>query len=186
MVPVKLIFFGALAKLVVYVFSPAFYICQPFIMVFAVTSLVLGTLSALLQDNLKKFFAISSINQVGFLLLALTTNEPIATSFAHLFFYLIATVTILVILLISNAFGNHVIFISDLQKLYTLAPFAAYTFTIALLSMAGLPPLIGFFTKYAIFRAAIDSQYGLGPVFVALVANLISAFYYTRLIKNIF
>ena len=187
MVPIKIVFFSLLIKLTNYVFLPLREIWFPIISIFAIFSLIFGVLMALVQDNLKKFFAVASVNQVGFLLLSLQLDlDSVSSAYTHLIGYVTASWIILVTLLIFNSTGSNVVYISDLQKAFSSAPTIVYPITIAILSLAGIPPLFGFFSKYIILRGALNSNISVYIILVAFITNLISAYYYIRVIKNIF
>lgn len=187
MVPIKIVFFGLLIKLTNYIFLPLRELWFPIISIFSVFSLIFGVLMSLVQDNLKKFFAVASVNQVGFLLLSLQLDlNSISAAYTHLIGYVVASWIILVTLLIFNSTGSNVIYVSDLQKAFSSSPALVYPITIAILSLAGIPPLFGFFSKYIILRGAINSNISIYILLIAFITNLISAYYYIRVIKNIF
>ncbi len=158
------------------------------LLICAMLSLVFGAFGALAQTNIKRLLAYSSINHVGYMLLgfACGTLEGLEALFVYLFVYLIMTVTAFGVVLSlrksHNGKNNGLQYISDLTNLSKSNPFLAFTFTITLFSLAGIPPVAGFFSKFYLFFAAMSSSFYLAAV-IAVVTSCISCFYYLRLIK---
>lgn len=155
-------------------------------------SLILGTVVGLAQYRIKRLFAYSTISHVGFLLLALGINTE--ESIESFFFYLIQyTITNLDAFLVLLAFGyiiNYsksfmdIQFISDLKGQFRVNPLLGLTLTICLFSMAGVPPLIGFFGKQMILYSATHRGYYFLSL-VAILVSVISASYYLNIIRVI-
>ena len=167
----------------------------------ALASLVIGTFGALAQTTLKRFMAYSSIGHVGFLLLPLVvhTNESYQSLMLYLLLYLLMTMGtfILMVNLYKVETGvryfnkkdasaymskNTVTFLSDVRGLGKSQPMVAMSLIILLFSMAGVPPLGGFFSKLYLLWAGVKSS-GYVLVWVALVMSLVSAFYYVRILR---
>lgn len=162
----------------------------------ALFSLIIGTVVGLSQIRIKRLLAYSTISHVGFILIALAINS--ASSIEALYFYMFQySLTNLNVFLILLAFGyvinknnlinNNLIssdinFISQLKGQFFHNPFLSLSLTICLFSMAGVPPLIGFFSKYYVLYSAIDSQYYLIAI-VAILTSVISASYYIKIIR---
>jgi NADH-ubiquinone oxidoreductase chain 2 len=162
----------------------------------ALFSLIIGTVVGLSQIRIKRLLAYSTISHVGFILIALAINS--ASSIEALYFYMFQySLTNLNVFLILLAFGyvinknnlinNNLIssdinFISQLKGQFFHNPFLSLSLTVCLFSMAGVPPLIGFFSKYYVLYSAIDSQYYLIAI-VAILTSVISASYYIKIIR---
>ena len=157
------------------------------LLICAVLSLIFGSFGALAQTNIKRLLAYSSINHVGYMLLAFAcgTIEGLQALFLYLFIYLIMTVAVFGILLSlrqSQRGGENVQYISDLTHLSKSNPFLAFTFALTLFSLAGIPPLAGFFSKFYLLFATISSSFYLAAC-IAVLTSCVSCFYYLRLIK---
>jgi NADH-quinone oxidoreductase subunit N len=156
--------------------------------VLIVASLAVGNITAVFQQNAKRLLAYSSISHAGFMLIALTCFNGLA-SMRTLFFYIAAySVTSLaaffVLKIVSdNQQGEDAI--SSFNGLAKRSPLLAGTMTIAMLSMAGIPPLSGFFAKYYVLLLAMQQNH-LWLVIVAIIASLIGVYYYFRIIIAMF
>ncbi|RYE20787.1 MAG: hypothetical protein EOP45_10510 [Sphingobacteriaceae bacterium] len=153
----------------------------------------MGTVVGLAQYRLKRLLAFSTISHVGFLLLALSVNsEESVTSF--LFYLIQYSITNLNAFFVVLAFGylmfkprqegSDISFISQLKGQFYANPILGLSLALCLFSMAGIPPLVGFFAKYMVLYSAIENGY----YFIALVgilASVISAAYYLRIIRVI-
>lgn len=145
--------------------------------------MTLGNVVALTQTNIKRMLAYSSIAQAGYILIGFVTATE--TGIAGLLFYLFAYLFLnlgafAVVVLVSNAVGSDSI--SDYAGLSRRAPFAAWSMTVFLLGLAGIPPTAGFLGKYYVFASAIQS----GWVWLALAGvlnSVISVFYYANVIR---
>lgn len=159
-------------------------------------SLAIGTVVGLAQYRLKRLLAYSTISHVGFLLLALSVNseESISSFIFYLMQYSITNLnTFFVILafgyMIKSSFkiqnrNTDLSFISELKGQFYANPVLGLSLAICLFSMAGIPPLMGFFAKYFVLYSAIEN----GLYFLALVAilaSVVSAAYYLRVIRVI-
>lgn len=159
-------------------------------------SLIIGTIVGLAQLRIKRLLAYSTISHIGFILLALAINS--ISSVEALYFYVIQyTLTNLNVFLILLAFGyiinkknlesNNLInsdinFISQLKGQFFLNPFLSLSLSICLFSMAGVPPLLGFFSKYYVLYSAISEQLYLMAI-IAILTSVISASYYIKIIR---
>nr|YP_009710838.1 NADH dehydrogenase subunit 2 [Paxillus rubicundulus]QFZ98787.1 NADH dehydrogenase subunit 2 [Paxillus rubicundulus] len=162
----------------------------------ALISLIIGTIVGLSQIRIKRLLAYSTISHIGFILLALAINS--VNSIEALYFYIFQyTLTNLNVFLILLAFGyiinsknlinNNLIeadinFISQLKGQFFNNPILSLSLSICLFSMAGVPPLIGFFSKYYVLYSAISSQYYLMAI-IAILTSVISASYYIKIIR---
>lgn len=162
----------------------------------SILSLIIGTVLGLCQYRIKRLLAYSTISHVGFILLSLciNNNESIQSFLFYLIQYSITNVCIFLTLLafsyqqinqINNINKNYndIEFISDLK--YINNPLLTFSFSICLFSIAGIPPLIGFFAKQIVLYNAIYVQYYFISI-IAVLCSVISASYYLKIIKIIY
>ena len=156
------------------------------IVIFAsLASIIFGAVAAIGQTNIKRLLAYSSINNVGFLLVGLAANSPqgVASVLLYLTIYVAMTLgSFLIVLQMRDANGSAVETIDSLAGLSVTRPGLAAAMAIFMFSLAGIPPLLGFFAKLAVFSAAVSA--GLFPLAVAgFLGSVIGAYYYLRIIK---
>jgi len=165
--------------------GPAVYEWRQIVIFAALASIVLGAVAAVGQTNVKRLLAYSSINNVGFALIGLAagTAEGVASVLYYLAIYVAMTLgAFLVVLQMRTPDGEPVETIDSLSGLSRTRPGLALAMAIFMLSLAGIPPLLGFFAKLEVFNAAVEA--GLYPLAVAgFVASVIGAYYYLRVIK---
>ena len=151
----------------------------------AIASMVLGAVGAIGQRNIKRLLAYSSIANVGFILIGLAAASPAGTIsvLVYLTVYVVMTLgSFLAILQLRDADGNMVEDIDSLAGLWKSRPGLATALAIFMFSLAGIPPLFGFWPKLMVFQAAIAS--GLLPLaLIGAIASVVGAFYYLRVIK---
>jgi NADH-quinone oxidoreductase subunit N len=154
------------------------------IWVIAVGSMVLGAFAAINQRNIKRLMAYSSIGNVGYMLigLAATSETGVAGILIYLAIYLFMTVGTFAVILCMRRQGRAVEGIDDLAGLSRSQPGLALALAIFMFSMAGIPPLGGFFAKFYIFMAAINSGLYVLAV-IGVVASVVAAYYYLRIVK---
>ncbi|TAJ19546.1 MAG: NADH-quinone oxidoreductase subunit N [Dehalococcoidia bacterium] len=165
---------------------PAINEWQWMIAVLATATMVLGNLVALQQRNIKRLLAYSSIAQVGFMLMALVGMSQITAGglLVHLGGYLITNLTVFIAVIhFYNRTGKEQI--SDFKGLAQTNPYLALVMTAGLFSLAGMPLLVGFFTKFILFQSVVEADF-LWLVVVAVVASTISLFYYLQVIKQMY
>ncbi|MEN9932728.1 MAG: hypothetical protein RIS17_1301, partial [Pseudomonadota bacterium] len=158
---------------------------QQIIIFISIASMVLGAVAAVAQTNIKRLLAYSSIANIGFALVGLTPGSPAGIS-ALLFYttvYVAMTLgSFLVVLQLRRPDGETVEQMADLAGLSKTQPRLAAALAIFMFSLAGIPPLLGFWPKFAVFQAAIAA--GLVPLaIIGFIASVVAAFYYLRLIK---
>ena len=168
---------------------------QKMLIVLAVCSLAIGNLAAIAQSNLKRMLAYSTIGQMGFVVLGLavgvvhgnTGNGQNAYSAAmfYIITYVLTTLASFGIILLLAREGFESEEISDLAGLNQRSPLYAGIMSICLFSLAGVPPLVGFYAKFAVLEALIASGEGvhLGLAIFAVMMSLVAAFYYLRVVK---
>jgi len=151
----------------------------------ALASILVGAVGAIGQANIKRLLAYSAINNVGFLLvgLAAATPEGVGSMLLYLAVYVAMTVGSFVVVLMMRAEdGRPLEAIADLSGLSHARPALAFCFMWLLFSLAGIPPLMGFWAKLVVFQAAVNA--GLFVVAVlAVVGSVIGAFYYIKIVK---
>lgn len=152
---------------------------QPTLAWLAIASMLVGAVLAIVQSNLKRLLAYSTIANVGFVLVGVVAANPQGASGALLYLaiYGLTTLGLFASLMASGAAN-----VSDLKGLVTRSPYLATTFLVLLFSLAGIPPLAGFMAKLTVFTAAV--QAGLVPLAVAgVLASVLALFYSLWLIK---
>jgi NADH-quinone oxidoreductase subunit N len=165
---------------------PAINEWQWMLAVMATATMVLGNLVALQQHNIKRLLAYSSIAQVGFMLMALVGLSQITAGglLVHLGGYLITNLAVFVAVIhFYNRTGKEEI--SDFKGLAQTNPYLALVMTAGLFSLAGMPLLVGFFTKFILFQTVVEADF-LWLVVVAVVASTISLYYYLQVIKQMY
>ena len=157
------------------------------LMIIAVLSIALGSLVALMQSNIKRMLAYSTISHIGFVLLGFVTG--VVEGYGAAVFY-----TLVYILMSLAAFGSIIVLnkngfeadqISDYQGLSKHSPWFALIILVVMLSMAGVPPFIGFYSKLFILQQVIAEGYVILAV-IAVVFAVISAYYYLQIIKTMY
>ncbi len=154
----------------------------------ALASILLGAVAAIGQANIKRLLAYSSINNVGFALVGLAAGTPegVAAVMAYMAIYIAMTLgSFLVVLQMRGADGQPIETIASLSGLSRSRPGLAAAMAIFMFSLAGIPPLFGFYAKFAVFYAAV--QAGLFPLAVFGIAfSVIGAYYYLRIVKTMY
>jgi len=157
---------------------------QQMLLIMAVLSIVLGNVTAIAQTNLKRMLAYSTISHVGFVLLGLMSasgNGYISALF-YIASYVVMTLAGFGIILLLSRKGFEAQNLSDLKGLNQRSPWVAFLMLIVMFSMAGIPPTLGFYAKFAVLQAALQAGFLWVVVFAVLMA-VIGAFYYLRVIK---
>ena len=153
----------------------------------SLASMFLGAVAAIAQKSIKRLLAYSSIGHVGYVLIALVaaSDQGIRSASIYMFIYLIMNISVFSILLSLKKSDKYVEKIDELSGLSKTNPVVSALLAIIMISMAGIPPFIGFFGKFYIFIAAIESQQYILAV-LGVLASVISAFYYLRIIKGMY
>ena len=157
---------------------------QSLIVLMSIGSMVLGALAAIGQTNIKRLMAYSSIGHMGYALIGLATgtSDGVRGVLVYMAIYVLMTVGTFACILAMRRRGTAVEQISDLSGLGVSDPGLALALTVFLFSLAGIPPMAGFFAKLYIFLPAVKS--GLWTVAViGVLTSVVSAFYYIRIIK---
>ena len=196
----KLAAFAMTMRLLVEGLLPLAMDWQQMLLMLAVGSLLVGNLAAIAQTNVKRMLAFSTISQMGFVLLGimsgvvpgvvpddatiLTTNAYSSAMF-YVITYVLTTLASFGILLLLSQEGFESEEIADLAGLNQRSPLYAGVMAVCLLSLAGIPPLVGFYAKLAVLQALVASgqAFHFGIAVFAVMMSLIGAFYYLRVIK---
>ena len=160
---------------------------QIIIVFLSISSMLFGAIAAIGQKNLKRLIAYSSISHMGYALAGLSTgtNQGIQSSITYISIYLFMNLAFFCCLFMLRRDEKYFENIEDLSGLSKNHPILSFSFLIALFSLAGIPPLVGFFAKFYIFTAVIEqSMYSLA--IIGLLSTVIAAFYYLRIIKVIY
>jgi NADH-quinone oxidoreductase subunit N len=168
-------------------FMNMFHEWQLIIVFLSVASMLFGSIAAIGQKNLKRLIAYSSIGHMGYALAGLSTgtNEGIQSSIIYISIYIVMNLAFFSCIFMLRRKENYFEKIEDLSGLSSNHPILSFSLLIVLFSLAGIPPLAGFFAKFYIFVAVIDqSMYFLA--IVGLLSSVIAAFYYLRIIKVIY
>ncbi len=154
----------------------------------SIASMLLGAVGAIGQTNIKRLLAYSSINNVGFALIGLAagTREGVAGVLFYMTVYLAMTLgSFLCVLQMRGPDGAPVETLTSLSGLSRTRPGLAAAWAVFMFSLAGIPPLLGFWPKFAVFQAAMDARlYVLATI--GVVASVVGAYYYLRVIKLVY
>ena len=187
--------FAICIRLLVEGLMPLAFDWQQMLVVMAIGSLLVGNLAAVAQSNLKRMLAFSTISQMGFLLLGLlagvigenqlNTESAYSASMFYALTYVLTTLAAFGIIMLLARAGHESHEIVDLAGLNQRSPLYAGVMAMAMLSLAGLPPLVGFYAKLSVLQALISSQQAsyIALAVFAVLMSLIGAFYYLRVIK---
>ena len=191
----KLAAFAIVIRLLVEGMLPLAIDWQQMLMVLSVGSLAIGNLAAIAQTNLKRMLAFSTISQMGFVLLGLMSGVinrnfySAANAYSSSMFYVVTYVLTtlasfgVIMLLAREGFESEEI--SDFAGLNQRSPLYAAVMAVCLFSLAGIPPMVGFYAKLSVLQALIASgqAFHLGLAVFAVLMSLIGAFYYLRVVK---
>ena len=157
---------------------------QLIIVFLSVASMIFGAVAAIGQNNLKRLIAYSSIGHMGYALagLCVGTNEGIQSSVLYMTIYLVMNFGFFSCLFMLKRDNKYHVNIDDLSGLSKNHPLIALSLLVTLFSLAGIPPLAGFFAKFYIFKAVLQqSMYYLA--IIGLLSTVVAAFYYLRIVK---
>nr|YP_009647096.1 NADH dehydrogenase subunit 2 [Chloroparvula japonica]QBX98770.1 NADH dehydrogenase subunit 2 [Chloroparvula japonica] len=181
----KLAVLGLFTKLLYVGFYDVIGSWQKVVMVCSLGSMCLGAIGAMGQTKLKRLLAYSSIGHVGYMLMGLSTGtlEGLQAMFVYIMVYMAMSMTsFCIILSLRNEDGSPVTSVNELSQLSRTNPMLALTLALTMFSMAGIPPLAGFCSKFYLFFSALSaSLYPLAVV--GVLTSVVSSFYYIRVIK---
>ncbi|MDB5697448.1 MAG: nuoN, partial [Alphaproteobacteria bacterium] len=174
-----------LTRVVISAMGPATFEWRQIVIFMALASTVLGGVAAIGQANIKRLLAYSSINNVGFALigLAAASRAGVASVLFYMAVYVVMTLgSFLVVLRMRDAEGRPVETIASLSGLSRTRPLLAAAMALFMFSLAGIPPLMGFWPKFFVFNAAVEA--GLTWLAaVGIATSVIGAYYYLKIIK---
>ena len=168
--------------------GPATFEWRQIVIFMALASTILGGVAAIGQPNIKRLLAYSSINNVGFALigLAAATQDGVASVLFYMAVYVVMTIgSFLVVLRMRDVDGRAVESIASLSGLSTTRPWLAAGMAIFMFSLAGVPPLFGFWPKFLVFDAAVKADL-TWLAFVGIATSVISAYYYLKIVKTMY
>ncbi len=157
---------------------------RPIIAFLSILSMALGAFAAIGQTSIKRLMAYSAIGHIGFALVGLAagTEAGVVGVMAYMTIYLVMTLGTFAVILSMRVAGHNVEKIADLSGLARTDPVTAFFFAMLMFSLAGIPPLAGFFAKWYVFNAAIQAH--LYPLAViGVLSSAVAAFYYLRIVK---
>ncbi|MBL0925046.1 MAG: NADH-quinone oxidoreductase subunit NuoN [Sphingomonadaceae bacterium] len=172
-------------RVAVEAFGSQIAVWQQIIIAVALMSIIIGAVGAIGQQNLKRLLAYSSINNVGFILIGLAagTEQGIAAMFVYLAIYVAMTLGSFIILMqLKDRDGAYREGMSDIAGLSKTRPALAAMLAIFMFSLAGIPPLFGFWGKLVVFQAAVAANL-LPLAVIGIAASVIGAFYYLKVVK---
>lgn len=193
---IKLSIFWVFCRFIYFIINTFFFVWYPWILFAGIGSLLFGAIGAIVQKNVKRFFAYTSMHHMGFILICINNN--IISTFNSIIFYFITYTLafflffiIFVLIVKSKNKMENFTYISDIQRTkftkFSLIPFCLL---ISLSSMAGFPPAIGFFAKYFIFNEILQNfSFFFEHIlifFIAVFTSVISAYNYLKLINLLF
>jgi len=158
---------------------------QQIVIFAALASIVVGALGAIGQSNIKRFLAYSSINNVGFILIGLATGTAQGASamLVYLAIYVAMTVgSFVAVLMLKDENGEPIEAIAEMAGLRHTQPALAFCITVLMFSLAGIPPLFGFWGKFVVFQAAVEADL-LALAFLGIAASVLAAYYYIKIVK---
>lgn len=179
---------GLTVRVAIEALGPAGLDWQQIVIFVALASILFGAVAAIGQTNIKRLMAYSSINNVGFALIGLAAGTPagVAATMSYMAIYVVMTIgAFACILQMRDADGKPVETIASLAGLSQSRKGLAAAFAIFMFSMAGIPPLFGFWAKFLVFDAAVASGLTALAAF-GIAASVIGAFYYLKIIKTIY
>ncbi len=191
----KLAAFAVVMRLLVEGMLPLAFDWQQMLIVLAVGSLFVGNLAAIAQTNVKRMLAFSTISQIGFVLLGISAGvisgntlfgaNAYSSAMFYIITYVLTTLASFGVIMILSREGFESEEIADFAGLNSRSPLYAGVMAVCLLSLAGIPPMVGFYAKLAVLQSLVASgdSFYLGLAVFAVAMSLIGAFYYLRLIK---
>jgi NADH-quinone oxidoreductase subunit N len=181
---------AGLAVLIKFMFIPFSNILQEWqtiIIFISIASMLLGAIAAINQKNIKRLLAYSSIGHIGYTLAGVATGNIYGyqSAIVYISIYVIMNIGIFSCLYLLKKDGEYKENISDLSGVSKKHPLLAISFLIILFSLAGIPPLGGFFAKFYVFSAVLEQRM-FALAIIGLLTTVISAFYYLKIIKVIY
>jgi NADH-quinone oxidoreductase subunit N len=180
----KIAAFGFLVRILGDALSGASADWSGMLVILAVASLAVGNIIAIAQTNIKRMLAYSTISHMGFLLLGILagTKNGYAASMFYIITYAIMSLGAFGIIMLLSRPGFEADSIDDLRGLNQRSPWVAFLMLVMMMSMAGIPPFVGFFAKLSVLEAVLQAGYTWLVVYAVLM-SVIGAYYYLRILK---
>ena len=180
----------ALMAILTKVFAPMIEYWEYLLYIVIVLSITIANLFALRQTELKRFMAFSSISQAGYIMLAVIGGSALgaAALMYYVLVYVVANMAVFTVINVVETRGNGTTKISCYDGFYTTNPKLSLLMTLALFSLAGIPPFAGMFSKFFVFMAAAEqgSFWAYFVVFIALINTVASLYYYLLIVKAMY
>jgi NADH-quinone oxidoreductase subunit N len=180
----KLAAFAFTARILVEGLQPLMHDWSSMLIIMAVASMALGNLSAIAQTNLKRMFAYSTISHMGFLILGFIGGgiEGYGSSMFYAVVYVLMTLGGFGMIMLLSRAGFEADTLNDFKGLNQRSPWLAFMMLLLMFSMAGVPPTVGFYAKFSVLNAIVQTGHTWLAV-TAVMFSLIGAFYYLRIVK---
>lgn len=160
---------------------------QGMLIILAVLSMIIGNVTAIMQTNIKRMFAYSTISHMGFFLLGILSGglNGYTSSMVYVVVYVLMSLAGFGMLLLLSSRGIDIENIDDFKGLNQKSPWYAFLMLLVMFSMAGVPPTVGFYAKFVVLQAALDAGF-ISLTIVAVLLSLVGAFYYIRIVKMMY
>ena len=180
----KLAAFAFVSRILVEGLQPLVQHWSGMLVILAIASMALGNITAIAQTNLKRMFAYSTIAHMGFLLLGFISGdvEGYGSAMFYAVTYVLMSLGAFGMIMLLSRIGFEADTLNDFKGLNQRSPWLAFMMLLLMFSMAGVPPTVGFYAKFSVLNAVVQS----GHIWLAVVAvllSLIGAFYYLRIVK---
>lgn len=176
----KIAAFAAIFRFLSTAFVEIDYLWKTILIILSIATILYGNLAALYQSNIKRMMAYSAISHAGYMMIALIAIKGNAAGILLLYataYSLASIIAFSVLMMVRKHTGSYSL--KSFQGFAKQYPLAAFSMAIAMLSLAGIPPFIGFSAKYQLFVSAIEQGY-LGVVLIAIVGSMVSVYYYLK------
>jgi NADH-quinone oxidoreductase subunit N len=183
----KIAAMGLLIRVLFEPFAAAYESWMQILYALSLGSMVLGAFAGLVQKDIKRLLAYSSIGNMGYILIGVIAGSPQAMSavIIYMMIYLAMTIGVFAIVIGMRRNDRTVSGIDDLAGLSKNAPFSAYALAILMFSMSGIPPMAGFFGKLVIFESAVAQEFYILAI-LGVITSVVAAYYYLKIIKTMF
>lgn len=183
----KIAAFGMLVRILLEIFPGLVLDWQKMLLVLSVLSIAIGNVLAVAQSNLKRMLAYSAIAQMGYFLLGFLTDKPddFAAAFFYMVTYALVTVGALGAIAVFSKEGHEFENIEDFKGIGLLYPWYGFVLMLFMFSLAGVPPLVGFYAKFLVLKAVLVNDMVWLAIYGVFFA-IIGAFYYLRVVKTLF
>lgn len=179
---VKIASFTLLIRVLIVPLAPLAEHWSSIFLILSILTMGVGTLMAIMQDNMKRLLAFSSVGHVGFMLIGLVTQQGVFAILFYLIIYAIMTLGAFSVLLCIQSTQQKIENVEHLSGLNKTSPFLAATMALFMLSIAGIPPLAGFWAKFFIFQTAVHAGFWWLAL-IAVLFSVVGAYYSLRVIK---